>query len=345
MGSQCLTACGTAPLGTGAVVRAFRRGLCPHQWAVIALLGLTLAAYAPVWTFGWLYDDLGWLPLTETTQPVSPGARVFWIAEWLGGGLPWAYHGLILGLHLLNGWFLWALARRWMAPLGATVALLLFWLHPVQREAVAYVSGGVEVLLTTYGLIAALGLVCGGWLGLSVAGLALWLAVTLKPSAMALLLVVPWLHRRGWMAVVGGSLWAAWHWGASAQGWITASAHTVGDVTAWAAAVLRYLAFIVWPVGFSLEHDWRAVTPLVGGLCLVALGWLMVWAWRWMPSRLASLAVLAFLVPRLAVPNAPPLTEHHTYLAFLAVWLMVGAAVEAIHNRGTTWLMPVKHSI
>lgn len=322
-------------------------------------MGLTLLAYRHVLTFPFVYDDAGWLPSAQAWHwrqiAVAPYAAVRQIAlmpyaaaGWMGGGLPGAFHGLVLGLHLLNGVLLWRVARRWLSPNATAVAVALFWLHPVQTEAVAYVSGGVEVLLATYVLVAWLGLRSASPVAAAGGVVVLLLAATVKWSAMPALVLVPLLLAPAWSPrrrvvlgsaaalALGALLVAVW---APVAGWLSrASAADATYASQVFVALWRYLAFVVWPVGFSIEHDWTGVTVAMGGLALSALFVMGAVAWRY--RVLAAWAwVLGLIVPRALLPNAPPLTEHHTYLPFLAVWLVAGAATERIAwptNRSIT---------
>lgn len=313
----------------------------------LGLLALmTVAAYARVWSFGFLYDDANWLP------PIWPGVSwhglalgPFFLASWLGGGLPWAFHALVLGLHLLNGWLLWLFAKNWLQGPSRLLTVGLFWLHPIQVETVAYLSGGVEALLATYLLCFFLGgLALRRPVRLStvliglLSGLSLVLAVRLKLSAMPLLMIAPialaMMHKRvNWRVLVGVValvlLFAsstAWVIGLRAGGMLERLAR-VNDV---ALETWRYLALVVWPFGFSIEHsfahDWAWLAGTEAGL-LGVLAWLhrAVWAAPWY----AWLWVVSLLLPRgLAMFQGSLLTEHHTYLPFLAIWLLIGSATQ-----------------
>ena len=295
---------------------------------------LTVIAYARVWWFGFVYDDPFWIE-------AAPGPWA--LAAWIGGGLPWAFHGLALTLHLVNGGLLWVIARRWLSPLAALVVLTVFWLHPLQVEAVAYVSGSWEVLLATYLLIAIWGFLRGQWWSVAFGAGALGLALSLKWSALALLMTVPVV---GWSAVprrvrvVGLSTMAIVGGAVIGRGWPTIATWIhAGDqgesVRAVALAIWRYLAFVIWPTGFSIEHDWTAVPVALGWLALAGLLALGVVAWRSRVTWCAWVLVAGGLLPRAAALHMPPLTEHHMYVPFLAVWVVAGAAFDSYHERLT----------
>lgn len=364
-------------------------------YAVIGLLVLTVIAYARVVTFGLIYDDAYWLwPLrlgTGAARWVNP----FRFAAWIGGGLPWAYHALILGLHLVNGGLVYTLARRWLSEYAAVIVLLLFWLHPIQVEAVAYVSGGIEVLLTTYVLIAVLGLVSSSLVLNGIGAFSLWLAVTMKPSALPLLVAVPlvvWVTKRSLAGldtrcfVAGvpkqhlarGVTNRAWSWlrvlssgairshtrrlphgqastpqramlilalFAVAAAVVFTSRQTVAGLigsvslssrfdalTVLALSVCRYLALLVWPVGFSIEHP---ATGSVFALLALIVGAAVAYRSRWAAPGWACAWLAVLLLPRALVPHdTPPLTEHHLMLPFLSVWMTAGSALDRYSFHG-----------
>lgn len=357
-------------------------------YAVIGLLALTVLAYARVVTFGLVYDDAYWLwPLRLGTGAAS-WINPFRLAAWIGGGLPWAYHALILGLHLVNGGLVYTLARRWLSDYAAAIVLMLFWLHPIQVEAVAYVSGGIEVLLTTYVLVAVLGLVSRSLILNGIGAGCLWLAVTLKPSALPLLVAVSlvvwgmkrslrvrsavdsnhnerfnwvmlapparlsvapgrasmphWLHSErvaesgailALFAVAAAVVFAYRQTVAGMIGSASLSSR-VDALTVLALSVWRYLALLVWPVGFSMEHPAAgsvfALLALAGCAALAVAS-----ASRWAAPSWACAWLAVLLLPRALVPHdVPPLTEHHLYLAFLPIWMTAGSALDRLSLQG-----------
>lgn len=297
-------------------------------------------AYARSRSFGWVYDDIDWLPLWDHPMAWGPMTFAYWpfaLADWSGGGLPWSYHGLIVVLHLLNGVLFWFVMRSWLSESAALVALALFWLHPMQTQAVAYVTGGREVLLTVYLLLAYVGLRSDRWLAMSAGVLCLVLGATVKPSAApaVVLVAAAAFIGRGWFVravglacgIVLASAVVSVIWfqvGELTSGWLEryAAAQTV------ALALWRYMALVVWPVGFSIVHDWTVIPAAVGVMALIATG-----GAAYVVPRLAWLWIVGLTMPRALIPNAPPLAEQHTYLPFLAVWWGAGLAVDRLSER------------
>lgn len=310
---------------------------------ILALALLTVLVYSRVWSAPFVYDDANWV------QQAIPSTWAYWhrtpwrAAQWLGGGLPWAFHGLVLGLHLVNGLLVWSLARRWLTYAACVLVLTLFWLHPIQVEAVAYVSGGIEVLLTAYALMA---LVCGlstsRWLWL-VGGISLFLAASMKLSAVPVLLIVPvtvaLLRGSLWRmvpAAVVAAIWVGWpamiYWGLRPASW----ARRLQDASVLALSLWRYLGLLVWPVGFSIEHTADTRYAVVAGASALLAG-MLAWMCRrhWAAPLIAWSWIVALLLPRALVPHdGSPLTEHHTYLPFLAVWYLAGSAFDRFTSQG-----------
>jgi len=125
-------------------------------WLPLALLiGLTAIAYLPSLANGFVWDD----DISLTQNPYirsGAGLRQFWLttqtpdywpvtattlwAEWrLWGMNPLGYHVTNLSLHIAEALLLWTVLRRLRLP-GAWLAALLFALHPVNVESVAWIT-------------------------------------------------------------------------------------------------------------------------------------------------------------------------------------------------------------
>jgi tetratricopeptide (TPR) repeat protein len=247
-----------------------------------------------------------WLPSLLSANPsaaVIPDPRVF--------------HGMNLLLHLLSVLIVWriieqllrrtrhtgaqmdvfghALPLEWAACGGA----LLFAIHPIQVEPVAWATGFKDLL---FGLLAlaAVGLYlkyvdtkmpsgasrasrAGFYYGLST-GL-YFLALLAKPTAVVLPLIVwllaAWGWRRPWREQIAGlSVWIliALAWGLLTR-WVQAGTSLNFEPPLWARpliagdAVLYYLYKLVLPLQFGpdygrspqavLEHGWVFITGLV----------------------------------------------------------------------------------
>ncbi len=184
--------------------------LWPDRLLLPAVFLVAVLVYLPTLFLGFLSDDyVITAHVAEAKSPLSffafhQAARLYralhftswWGQYHLWGYAPLGYHAVSLLLHSLNAVLVYLLGRRVMnrrAP--ALVAALLFAVHPLHTESVAWVSGQVDLLAT---LLSLLSLYCLDRflhaprtrpLLLVAAGLCFALAVLTKESAAALPLV------------------------------------------------------------------------------------------------------------------------------------------------------------
>ena len=142
--------------------------------ALAATTALALAVYATSLRNGFVYDDVGVILDRPDVQSLSnwkqlltsgwrpnalyrPLSKFSLALDWaISGGIPWYFHLVNVILHALVTAGVWVLARRWIGLVGASVAGVLFAVHPVHVEAVANVVGRTEVLAAGFALLAAL---------------------------------------------------------------------------------------------------------------------------------------------------------------------------------------------
>ena len=122
---------------------------------LIACLGMLTYGYSLTNGFVW-DDDLYVWKNPSITSPsglakmwTTSGENIFydypltlsafWLEHKLWGFSPWGYHVLNLTLHILNALLLFGLIRK-LAPAVAGVTVLLFTIHPIQVETVAWIS-------------------------------------------------------------------------------------------------------------------------------------------------------------------------------------------------------------
>ena len=269
---------------------------------------------------------------------------------------PFFFHLQNIFWHALNAVLVFLLGRRLLgSDAGGLIAALLFALHPVQTEAVTYISSRRDVL-STFFFLSCLVLYLRtpraqqpGWgtllLGpvLLAAGL---LAKEMVVTLPAVLLLVDLVRR----PVLGGRR-LAFH----SLLWLTALTSTAvtlstpGLVAAQAGGggltviynaslyVVRYLELLVFPVSQSIDYSYAAIPassglfspPAVGLSMLLVLALVLVSAWAYRKgSGLPGLAILWFLgtlVPVLQfVPIAEQFAEHFVYLPSIGIALLAG---------------------
>jgi tetratricopeptide (TPR) repeat protein len=206
--------------------------------AALALVALTVLAYAPALGGAFVFDDSVYVTADGRMETLSGlGAiwtevggpdyqhqyypltsSVFWIQHQLWGDRPAGYHLVNVLLHALNAVLLWHLLRRLSLP-AAWLAAAVFAVHPVHVQSVAWISELKNVLSTAFFLssmllfVRYLGLVASrssaGWMTYA-AGTALFACALASKTAtcllpVALLLVAWWkrgtLDRRTLLAV------------------------------------------------------------------------------------------------------------------------------------------------
>lgn len=161
----------------------------PRPWLLaiaIALLGTLV--FAPAVTGGWIYDDKVLVASNQyvhsfsawphwflsdfwniTDAAILPAGRIaYWrpavsasyALDWsLSGGNPTVFHLTNLFWHALVGGLSFVVLRRWLggALWPATLATLLFLVHPTKAESVAWISGRTDVICMAALLLAAHG--------------------------------------------------------------------------------------------------------------------------------------------------------------------------------------------
>jgi len=148
--------------------------------AVFAALALlVLLAYSNSFSAGFHFDDFAQITLNPYVSDVSNIPRFFVrtdLADTLSrqyrpvttssfalnhavsADSPWSYHAFNIGLHILNAFLLYLVITALFAAYGKSPSLIafaaaaLFALHPVQTDAVTYVSGRAVLLAVFFWL-------------------------------------------------------------------------------------------------------------------------------------------------------------------------------------------------
>jgi Flp pilus assembly protein TadD len=129
---------------------------------VSALVGLTVLAYVPALSGGFIWDDDDYVSRNAAVRSEDGLARIwfdrkatpqyyplvfttFWVEHKLWKLDPLGYHLDNVLLHALGAALLWAVLRQLSVP-GAWVAAAVFAVHPVQVESVAWITERKNVL-------------------------------------------------------------------------------------------------------------------------------------------------------------------------------------------------------
>lgn len=331
---------------------------------LIALLVWTAVLYSGSLQAGFVYEDQflpteawrGWSHewATITFSPRSLSTLAFRLQA---SQSPKAYHAVNVGLHLVCGTLVYALVLPY-GPVAATVTTALWLIHTLGSEAVLYVSQRTDLIASACLLLMLLATrLRGPWNAMGAVGCGL-LALWAKESAVVLVFLLPlWL----WYEQRWSRLWTvAVAIGACAVGLaaipLLRSSGSVGDgVHQWnmlaqytapaahgpfwfasvqCAAVWRLLALIVWPSGFTVDHDWDLVSPALALTALAASLLMLVLAYRG-SARHRTFAFCVFwivfsLAPRFVVPLPDYVNEHQFYLSRFGPFLLLGVMVQAV---------------
>lgn len=132
----------------------------------LALVAVALLAYTPALFGDWLWDDVDWIRDNAALRSWSglwqiwfePGAVIqyypltyttWWLDYHVWGLAPMALHVENVLLHAANALLFGLLLRRMELP-GATAAALIFLLHPVHAESVAWMVERKNVLSAAF---------------------------------------------------------------------------------------------------------------------------------------------------------------------------------------------------
>ena len=279
-----------------------------------------------------------------------------------GATLPFHIHNVIL--HSIAAMLLFFLVRTIFPGGQWALAIALagvFLVHPVQTEAVAWISGRRDVLFGVF-YLAALLVGLGqpqrpGWVrGCVVALLGALamaskeMAATLPLALIAISYMVPqelenpsqWRRRAPvWIPCAVVILFLSWRVlalhdpGAGATYW-GGSPQTV--FWSLGRALLKYLTLFIWPVGLSVDHSYGAFVASSGPFSpwTSIVSWFVVIAglfqsWRWLRRGNLRMALMlplfiVFLSPVLQVfPHPERFAERFMYLPLTALLIGLGA--------------------
>ncbi len=350
---------------------------------------LALIIYWPAMHGQMLWDDSGhltglsqqgwdglasmWTRIGATQQYYPLLYSVFWLEHriWgnpavLFGDNTFPYHVMNVLQHAGVALVLWHVLRRLAVP-GAWLAALLFLVHPVNVESVAWMSEQKNTLSALFFLGA---LAC--WLrfddtrrrGPYAAALALFVLGLLTKSVIATLpgvvLVIAWWKRGSlsWqrdvrpvipfaaLAVVSGlvTAWLEYH-SVGAHG-AEFELSLVQRTLLAAHALWFYLGSLAWPVHLAFFYErWvvSAADPLQW-LYLVAIVAVLAALWRFRHRSRAPLAALLIFIgasfPVLGFVNVYPfrfswVADHFQYLPSMAMFALAAGAAVTIWNRST----------
>jgi tetratricopeptide (TPR) repeat protein len=350
-------------------------------WLLLPVLLLaTLIAYHPAWHGGMLWDDKAhitipelrsakglwriWFDLDATQQYYPVVHSAFWILYALWGDQTLAYHIVNILLHALSAFLLALILRRLSVP-GAWLAAVIFALHPVHVESVAWISELKNTLSGALFLGAALSYLefdkgRQKWsYGLAAALFVLaLLSKSVTATLPALLLVVFWYQRGtlGWRrdiipllpffaAGAGGGLFTVWveRTVIGAEG-AEFSLNLIERCLIAGRAIWFYLGKLCWPVDLTFQYPRWQIDQGVWWQYLYLLGVVALFAGLWQVrkrSRAPLAAMLFFcgaLFPAIGFFNVFPfrfsfVADHFQYLASIGGITLFSAGAASLIKR------------
>lgn len=282
-----------------------------------------------------------WRPLQ--TRPLT--YFTFWLNYQLGGQNAIGYHAVNVFLHLLAVWLLYGLCRRIAGVKAAFIAAVLFALHPIQTEPVAYIFERATLLATVFCLLTAYAWLDGDYpraIGLFV------LALLSKEECVAfpffLLLIraaiLPAITMLCLSLAAGIRVLLAVDLlkvsGAGSRAGIT----PLDYLSTQGFVILRYFRLLLVPFGFTcdpdipIRRDWQAWLAWAAVIGVVAI------VWRFHPNGKWFAAGLILLAPSSSIFPAEDLAaDRRMYLPLIALCLFAGLVLQ--HVRRTSILVPV----
>ena len=193
----------------------------------LLLAAITALAYFPSLGGAFQFDDYNvivnyptvhsWSTLFERAGAgVRAVLKASYVLNWTIDPGPLGFHLVNIALHALNAVLLFFIGRRLFGDKPALIAALLFALHPMQTEAVAYISGRSSSLMAAFYLGALLAYLRGAHWALS--SLLFVVALATRETAVTLpaaLLIVELVRGTSWRAIAQRQ-WA--HWSLLAMG-------------------------------------------------------------------------------------------------------------------------------
>lgn len=359
-------------------------------------LGLVFVAavllYVPTVRYGFVQDDRAIIAANPAAHaigaalaafdnsywPVESGAGLYrpvtiltYAVDWtLSGGRPGWIHVMNALWHGLVTVLLVAVLSRWLQPLAAAGAGLVFAWHPVHVEAVASLVGRAE-LLAAAGILGAVLAARRGWWVRAV--LCAALAMFSKEHGVivgVVLLFDQWLRphplspspngsgvtddgrypARLWIGIAVVTVAYVIAWGMIGRAGASDAAAVFYGRDAWGRlaialpAVLRATLLLFWPASLASDYgprvipayDGLSIAAILGLLIVITTPALVVWSRRRAPavSFAAAVAALSYLpTANLVFPSGVVLAERNLYLAVALPAAIVGTAIVLFDRR------------
>jgi tetratricopeptide (TPR) repeat protein len=362
----------------------------------VSIIAAGICAYYNSFQGPFVFDDVGnilenstihqvwpiWKTLSPPREPGITWRPIFNLSlavnYSLGNTRVWGYHALNLAIHILAALTLFGIVRRTLScpqlreRFGATadwiaLAVAVLWtVHPLQTEAVTYITQRCESLMGLFYLLTLYGFIRGvqskspaGWFSFSAAACFLGMATKeVMVTAPAIVL----LYDR---TFVGGNVREAWirhrrlylglacSWLLLAYLMIGLPSRSIGfdaGISWWSYAltecrvIVQYLRLAVWPHPLVFDYgDYLPIRHLAAlasyALILAVVVAVVLFELKRHPAvGFLGAWFLVILAPTSSVVpiSGSPMAEHRMYLSLAAVVTLIVLAAFAIGERGFT---------
>ncbi|HVW20521.1 MAG TPA: tetratricopeptide repeat protein [Opitutaceae bacterium] len=343
------------------------------SWTMALIAALALAAYLPTLWNGFVWDDDAMLTRNALIR-AADGLRRFWFTrqpadywpvtstslwlEWrLWGPHAAGYHAVNLLLHLAECLLLWRILLRLRVP-GAALAAMLFAVHPVNVESVAWIAQRKNLVAMLFYLASIACFLRSGWaegdgrrldrwyaLSLAAFLLALLSKGSVAPLPLVLLGILAWRRRLRpgdlarvfpFLALAALLAWVNVWFQTHGNGQQIRHADLLQRLLGAGAAVWFYLGKALWPAHLVFVYpQWRVSAaelrwwlPLLAAAAVTAA---LLAAKRARGLRFAWLYFGVMLAPALGFADVyfmrySLVADHYQHLALIGVVAWLGAA-------------------
>jgi tetratricopeptide (TPR) repeat protein len=310
----------------------------------------------PVVQAGWTSVGLRYALESYETGSWQPLAWLSHMTDFALLGLDaGAHHFVNVFLHMLNALLLFGLlvaytGAKWRSGLVA----LIFAIHPLQVESVAWLSERRTLLAGFFGLAGAWAWLRSGdgnrrWYGVAIACYALTVMSNTAAAPLAILypLLDRWPAGRSprWVQAIpllglSGVALGIWFWSLTQLGGVTPFPLDARLANA-VASIGEYLGTVVWPVNLAAFYPGRAVVPIAlvaaGLAVLLLLTGLSIWQRTQRPFLLTGwLWFLLLLLPVLGLVPLGALSRADRFMYLPLAGVLTGV-IWGIHSVAGRW--------
>jgi tetratricopeptide (TPR) repeat protein len=288
----------------------------------------------------------GWAQCWRILQTRPLTWFTFWISYRLNGANPLGWHIVSLALHLVVAVLVWDLFKRLIPARAAFIAAIIFAIHPMVTEPVAYVFARGTLLGALFSLLAIRFWIAERpWIG----ALCFTAAMLAKEEYAAVPLLILLLDysrgkRPNWrplgaMFLIGLTLGLRTVWATfvvpGSQAGPQAGISPGGYLLAQGSTTISYLRRFLLPWGFSVDYDDTRpslVLAIAAWIAIAALVWIACTRLRNLQAGFWVLAGLLLLMPSSSIfPAADLASDHRMYLPLFALAACAGLLLSRVN--------------